>query len=135
MRIPFSRAASTPCSISSKTMTALALTTSLAPVIFWSNFTSGRQTSNVGTSAKEPFSDRGLSRKSPVISGVIRAPCSIDAGVVRLVADGRHLLLGHLRPPGVTNRASVRDTRGGRDLDRLHTTLHVLPGIAARVPR
>src|SRR5687768_2182485 len=58
-----------------------------------------------------------------------------DTGVVGLFADRRHLLLSHLRAPGVTDRASVRDTCGSRDLDRLHSSLHVDTGVSASFPR
>src|SRR3712207_8451161 len=64
----------------------------------------------------------------------LRVSGNADAGVVGLVADPRHLLLGHLRAPGVTDGASVRDTRGGRDLDGLDASLHVAPGIPASLP-
>src|SRR3712207_1570670 len=58
-----------------------------------------------------------------------------DTGVVGLIADCRHLLLGHLRAPGVTDSASVRHARGSRHLDRLDSPLHIDTGISASLPR
>jgi hypothetical protein len=58
-----------------------------------------------------------------------------DSGVVGLLADPGHLLLGHLRAAGVADGAGVGHTGGGRDLDRLDPALDVAAGVAAGVPR